>query len=167
MNIETLRQLPKTKVDFKEIFQDAIIPEMNIYNQAYLEIERPLIEANSVHAQTSHELAITFEIEGQLKGKISCFLDTFEKDIKTKDANFFQLLFVESMNILVGRMLTQIESEHGIMAILSNPKLNPVKSEESIQFIQNNKSLKTFSVGYKLIALFNEFDCRMIFEIEK
>ena len=69
MNIEHFKQLPKTRISPKELLQDAIIPEMNIYNQAYLEIERPLVEAVSVHPKTSHEIGVSFTIEGQIQGK--------------------------------------------------------------------------------------------------
>lgn len=167
MNIETFKHLPKTKINPKNLLQDAIIPEMNIYNQAYLEIERPLVEAASVHPKTSHEIGVSFKVEGQISGKIYCLLDTFNKEIKPKESQFFQLLFVESMNILIGRMLTNIEKEHGLMAILSNPTLSPCNDEQEFAVDGKSTHTKTMAVGYKLIALFNEFDCRLIFEIDK
>ena len=55
----------------------------------------------------------------------------------------------------------------GLMAVFSNPILSPSKDTNEFMNLEKSNETKTMSVGYKLIALFNEFDCRMIFEINK
>jgi len=167
MRLEVIRDLPKKQVNFKNIFQDAIIAEMNIYNQAHLEIDTPLVLTRIVHPKTQHEIGVQFKLEGEIKGNIYCYLDTFNKDVTEKEKNFFQLLFVESMNILIGRILTNIEENDDLIAILSNPSFLNLKEQQQVEFNKGSIDHEILAIGYKLIATQNEYDCRLIFNLDK
>lgn len=167
MNTEQIRSLPKRNVDLKKVLQNAVIPEINIYNQSYLEIDTPLISTSIIHAKTQNEIGVEFNLEGQITGTVYCYLDTFNKIIDDKEKNFFQLLFVESMNILIGRMLTNIEENDHLISILSNPKFLNLKDQKEIQVQRGSMNHEVLSVGYKLIATMNEYDCRILFDLNK
>lgn len=167
MNLEIIKDLPRKPFGIKEVLQDAIIPEMNIYNQAYLEIDRPLIKTSIVHPKTYYELGVQFKLTGQVQGDVYCYLDTFNKTISTKEINFFQLLFIESMNILLGRILTNMENNHQVISILSNPTFIGLKQQQHIEVNKGDPNQEVLAIGYKLIAALNEYDCRIIFDLNK
>ena len=167
MNLDLIRELPKKQINLKSVLQDAIIPEMNIYNQAYLEIHTPLVTAGVIHPKTPNEFGVEFKLEGQIKGRVYCFLDTFQKRINPKEESFFQLLFVESMNILIGRTLTNLEENSHCMSVILEPQFLKLNDSKEVVINKGSSISETFSIGYKLIALLNEYDCRIIFEIEK
>ncbi len=80
MRLEVITQ--KTREHFlMEGIQKSIVPEMNIYNQAHLEMERPLVKASRIHKKTNNEIGVIFDIEGELKGKIVCLVDLYDKKI--------------------------------------------------------------------------------------
>lgn len=141
-----------------EGIQRSICPELNIYNQAHLEIERPLVKASRIHKKTNNEIGVKFDIEGELKGRVVCLVDLYDKKIQSKDLSRFQSLFVESMNILVGRLLTDLEEETDIMSLATSPKI--IARDETFDRLGQDSDLK-MSLGYKLITELESYDCRI------
>ena len=141
------------------------VDELNIYNQAFLELDRPLIKTSVKHKKTQFELPIAFAIDGDFSGSIICLLDSYEKRLTSQDETSFRSLYVESMNILLGKMMTNLENHYEITALISDPK---TPSDESIQkSFESSFNMESLSMGYKLISNQNEFDCRVIFNINK
>lgn len=157
MRLEVITQ--KTREHFlMEGIQKSIVPEMNIYNQAHLEMERPLVKASRIHKKTNNEIGVIFDIEGELKGKIVCLVDLYDKKISTQDLARFQSLFTESMNIMLGQMLTSLEDETELMCVLTSPKV--ITRNETFDNYGKDSELK-MSLGYKLITRLEDYDCRI------
>lgn len=159
MSLEVITE--KTKEHFlMEGIQASIPPELNIYNQAHLVLERPLVKASRIHKKTNNEIGVIFEIAGELKGRVFCLIDLYNKNLGSSSLGNFQSLFTESMNILIGRLLTSLEEQTEIMSILTNPKM--IARHDTFENIGASSSLK-LSFGYKLITQLESFDCRIYF----
>jgi hypothetical protein len=147
------------------IIQRAITGEVNVYNQAYLQLSRPLIQTSIIHPQTKYEIGTSFEIQGELSGRAYCFLDTYGKNLsKDENANLTSI-FNESMNILIGKTVTNLDVQSNIFASISSPKnINESITKKIDTTISN---YQTYSLGYKLIHELRELDCRIIMNITK
>lgn len=159
----------QTKIKFTtssiiDVLQASMIPELNIYNQAQLEIDTPLIKAQTLHAKTTNEIGVALKLDGELKGEIFCLIDTYNKDVSQTEGQFFKTLFIESMNILMGQVLTEMENEHNISCIISHPEF--LERDAKIEF-SKGRDTTHLNVGYKFISIHNEFDCRILFNIYK
>lgn len=147
-----------------DVFQASMLPELNIYNQAQLEIDTPFLKTTVIHAKTNHELGVVLKLEGDIEGEVYCFLDTYQKDISETEGNFFKTLYIESINILMGQIMTNLENEHNINCLISHPQFLDKFCKSDCNSQGNNIIM---NVGYKFISIHNEFDCRIIFNITK
>lgn len=155
----------KTKEHFlMEGFQKSLTPEINIYNQAQLELERPMIRASRIHKKTNNEIGALFRLDGELKGQVICLVDLYDKSIPAHKYAFFQSLFVESMNIFLGQLLTNLENETDIMTVLSAPKI--IGRNDQFQNIKDEQDLR-LSLGYRLITGENSYNCRIYILADK
>ena len=155
----------KTKEYFlMEGFQKSLNPEINIYNQAQLELERPMIRASRIHKKTNNEIGAIFQLNGELKGQVICLVDLYEKDIQQQKYPYFQSLFIESMNIFLGQLLTNLENETDIMTVLSAPKI--IGRTDQFQNIKNDQDLR-LSLGYRLITNEDSYNCRIYILADK
>ena len=149
-----------------DVLNRSLVEELNIYHQAYLHLERPLIQSSVNHSITKHELPITFLLQGDIDANIICLLDTYNKNISEEERSLFQSLYIESMNILMGKISTNLENKFYYSTILSHPitsekeTLNKVVEEETLNSIR-------LSAGYKMTYNTQEFDCRILFNIKK
>ncbi len=135
--------------------------EINIYNQAFLILDRPLIKAQKVHFPTDHELILHFQAQGELSGSFICLLDTYKKSISEKERGAFLSLYTESMNILLGRFLSTLDSEYDIMTNLDAPKV--LQKVQAAKYFEQVNELDRYTFGYTLISNFKEYDCRIIY----
>ena len=157
MRLEVITK--KTKEHYlMEGIQKSVPPELNIYNQAHLEIDRPLLKASRIHKKTNNEIGVTFNIEGELKGQVVCLVDLYEKKLAPAKMGHFQSLFNESMNILLGQLLTTLEEETGLMSVITSPRI--VTRSENFERYGRDSDLK-MSLGYKLITQLESYDCRI------
>lgn len=155
----------KTKEYFlMEGFQKSLNPEINIYNQAQLELERPMIKASRIHKKTNNEIGAIFQINGELKGQVICLVDLYGKEIPSQRYPYFQSLFIESMNIFLGQLLTNLENETDIMTVLSAPKI--IGRTDQFQNIKNDQDLR-LSLGYRLITNEDSYNCRIYILADK
>tara|TARA_Y100000768_G_scaffold375852_1_gene347148 strand:+ start:15790 stop:16284 length:495 start_codon:yes stop_codon:yes gene_type:complete len=138
------------------------LSELDIYHQAFLEQSSPFILSQNLHSKTTNEMGVRFHLVGEIKGEVICLLDLYDKKTKTASANFLKALFVESMNILLGQMMTQVQSKAKKKLILSHPHF--LEKMSALNF-QNTDS--AMSTGYKLITAHEEYDCRIIIQLEK
>lgn len=147
-----------------EGFQKSLNPEINIYNQAFLELERPMIKASRIHKKTNNEIGVIFNLAGELSGQVICLVDLYDKDIHSQDFTYFQSLFIESMNIFVGQLLTNLENETDIMTMASPPKI--INRNEQFDNIKDEQDLR-LSLGYRLIMNNNSYNCRIYIIADK
>lgn len=143
----------------------SLVPELNIYHQAYLILERPIVESFAIHKVTKYELPITFQIQGHIKATVICLLDTYKKNIISQESSLFQSLYIESMNILLGKTITHLEEKFYYSSILSSPMIS---SKDTIdQMIKEKKGQLKLSMGYKLTYNKQDFDCRILINLKK
>lgn len=78
---------------------------------------------------TKNNLHVQFQISGELRGGITCYLCLDKHDLEPVEKNFIFPLFVEAMNILVGKQLSQGEDLKHFKIKLSPPKLSMIPKE--------------------------------------
>lgn len=74
-------------------------------------------------------LRVQFELSGEIKGAITCYLCLDGLELSGTEKNFIFPLFVESMNILVGRQISLDEELSSFRIKLSSPKLSMIANE--------------------------------------
>ncbi len=148
-----------TNGELSDYIHSCFIPELNIYNQAFLLLDYPLLKTSKVHQNTKFEIPITFFISGEYEGTCFCLLDTYNKDLSIQNQTLLNSLFAESMNILLGKMITKLDNDFNISTLISAPSKREIKIND-LENLQHAGS--TFSIGYKLMFMNEEFDCRII-----
>lgn len=78
---------------------------------------------------TKDNLRVQFEISGEIKGSIVCYLCLDNKELNHSDKNYIFPLFVESMNILIGRQISLDDDLSHFKIKLSSPKLSMIAKE--------------------------------------
>jgi len=74
--------------------------------------------------RSTDNLMVQFDVAGDVRGGITCYLCLDEKELSTSDKNYLFPLFVESMNILIGKQISIDEVMGQIPLRLSSPKLS-------------------------------------------
>ncbi len=100
------------------------IEELKILNNVRLLNKFDLNPINSLE-----NLMVQFELGGEVRGSINCYLCLDGKELGASDKNYLFPLFVESMNILVGRQITTDEILGNLKLKLSAPKLSLTSRE--------------------------------------
>ena len=149
--------------DLTEQLSSSIVSELSIYHQAYLIQERPLLETRSFHPPTSKEIPLLFHIRGDLNGMVLCCLNLDQKIIAEEQFHIFRSLYIESMNILLGKTLTNLEYNADKLVSLSAPKL--VTATDPLKINLNNAN--SFACSYALVQQSQGFDCRINIFINK
>src|SRR5690606_22785793 len=139
-------------------FEEFFAKELNIYNQAHLAQKR--IHAQALDfGQKNGELGIAFSLEGDLEGFILCLLKTDG----IQDLRPIQSIFTESMNILLGKFLTDLEDETNLMALITHPRLVTKQHLEEMTKVSLNKKNVKFEANYDLMTTIKELPCRILF----
>ena len=132
-------------------------PALSIYNQAVLERSKPIQLFNNLDINNDGKINILFRLEGELTGNIICSFLVEDKPISKDQLLQYQSIFTESMNILLGKFLTELEDETGLMSLISSPRLlTNNKFINEINDFPHSIKLKT---EYKLLTMKNSFDC--------
>jgi len=74
--------------------------------------------------RSTENLMVQFDVTGEVRGCITCYLCLDDKELTTSEKNYLFPLFVESMNILIGRQISIDEVMGQIPLRLSSPKLS-------------------------------------------
>ena len=89
-----------------------------------------LIQRHDLNPIYSKEnLHVQFSLNGDLKGAITCFLCLDGMELSSSDKNYLFPLFVESMNILIGRQISTDKVFKVSNVRLSPPKLSMIPKE--------------------------------------
>ena len=83
------------------------------------------------HVSSQDNLHVQFLLSGELKGGITCFLCLDKHELSAMDKNYIFPLFVEAMNILVGKQLSQDKELSRFRVKLSPPKLSMITKDVS------------------------------------
>jgi hypothetical protein len=113
------------------------------------------------HVYSKENLRVQFQISGELKGTITCYLCLDGFELSYSEKNFIFPLFVEAMNILIGRQISLDEELGDFDISMSSPKLTMNSSElntgykRGMQKYELELESATFSVltEYSLTAI--------------
>jgi len=92
---------------------------------------------------SSKNIRVQFDINGDIIGAITCHLCLDNIDLTLEEKNFIFPLFVEAMNILIGKQISHdVEISH-LKVVLNPPKLN-------LNSLEINSKLKNTIHKYEL-----------------
>jgi len=132
-------------------------PALSIYNQAVLERSKPIQLFNNLEIDENGKVNILFKLEGELTGHIICSFSIEDKVITQDQLFHYQSIFTESMNILLGKFLTQLEEETGLMSLISSPRL--LTNNKFITEIDSFLHAIKLKTEYQLLTMQNSFNC--------
>lgn len=92
---------------------------------------------------SKENLRVQFDVSGEVKGNITCHLCLDGIELNQTERNYYIPLFVEAMNILVGRQISIDDEINHLKISLSAPKI----SMNSIMISTENR---TFTHKYEL-----------------
>jgi hypothetical protein len=98
-------------------------------------------DLNSIYSNDN--LHVQFTLTGELRGTITCFMCLENHELTPTDKNYIFPLFVEAMNILIGKQVSQDKEIKTFKVKLSPPKLSMIHKEV-------NTSLKSGIQHYEL-----------------
>lgn len=151
MEIERNLEISKRKNQHSYIRYFA--PAIDIYDQVQL-LKSNCSQSQLLPFKNNKQIAVIFDLEGELSGKAICVMDV--PPLSNQNNVLTRSLFIESMNILLGQFLTNLEIETGIMAVITSPKL--ITEQELLPDFNDHsrKSKINFSLNYHLISDGNE-----------
>ncbi len=103
-----------------------------------------LIHRTDINPIYSKEnLRVQFTITGEIKGAITCYLCLDGHELTPTERNYIFPLFVESMNILIGRQISLDDDLSKFRVKLSAPRLN-------MNSLEVNTALRVMTQKYDL-----------------
>lgn len=132
----------------------ASISELKILQNVRL-IHR--LDLNPIHSKDN--LRVQFGITGDVHGNVTCYLCLDGHDLNAIDRNYIFPIFVESMNILIGRQISLDEDLRHFKIKLSSPKLSMIPKEL-------NTSLRGMTQKYNLLLEENNFNVLTEYNLE-
>lgn len=95
------------------------IEEINILNDVRL------VNSHDLNPRVSKDnMMVQFTLGGEVKGVINCYLVLDNKDLGHTDRNYLFPLFMESMNILIGKQISLDPELKDLRIDLSAPRIN-------------------------------------------
>jgi hypothetical protein len=139
--MEVSRLIELTRIDEIKILQNVRLVHRHDLNPTY----------------SKENLRVQFEISGELKGVVTCFLCLDGHELVASERNFIFPLFVESMNILVGRQITLDEELNHFQVKLSSPKLNMNATEINTSYkrMMQKYNLELDSMIFEVLTEYN------------
>lgn len=98
-------------------------------------------DLNPVYSKDN--LRVQFDLKGEIKGSITCYLCLDGEELTESERNYLFPLFVESMNILIGRQISLDDEFNHFRITMSPPKLSMIPKEI-------NTSLRSMTQKYEL-----------------
>jgi hypothetical protein len=141
--METLKSIELSRIEELKIVQDVRL----IYKS----------DLNPVISKVN--LSVIFEISGDVKGRVAAYLCLDGHDLGSAERNYIFPLFVEAMNILIGRQITLDKELMNSQVKLSSPKLSMISTDISTQ--QRNRTQK-----YKLDLDYISFPILVTYQLQ-
>lgn len=126
--------------------------EINILNDVRL------IHSHDLnHRESKDNLTAQFELTGEVKGLINCFLLLDEKEVGYTDRNYLFPLFIESMNILIGKQISMDPEMSNLKINMSAPKikLNPTTVNSKGRFSTHLYELQLNDISYDVLIQYS------------
>ncbi|HXH73390.1 MAG TPA: hypothetical protein VNJ08_00380 [Bacteriovoracaceae bacterium] len=130
-------------IEISRIEELTIIQNVRIIHRHDL---NPVISQNNLRVQ--------FEMTGEIRGGITCYLCLDGHELSVSEKNYLFPLFVEAMNILIGRQITLDEEISHFNVRLSSPKLNmiPTPISTSARGMTHKYELELESSSFCVLA---------------
>ena len=128
-------------IELSRIEELKILHDVRLINRHDL---NPISSTDNLHVQ--------FEVQGDVRGLITCHLCLDGKELTGADKNYLFPLFTESMNILVGRQISMDEEFRNMKIRISAPKLSMIpttittKSRQMTQKYELDLESQSFDV---------------------
>lgn len=112
-------------------------------------------DLNPVYSKDN--LRVQFEITGEIKGSITCYLCIDGQELSHSERNYLFPLFVESMNILIGRQISLDEDLSNFKIHLSSPKISMIAKEinTSLRSLTQKYELELEDTSYNVLTEYN------------
>lgn len=104
-------------------------------------------------------LRVQFDVSGEIKGSITCFLCLDGHELTPAEKNYIFPLFVESMNILIGKQMSLDEELNHFRINLTPPKISMISKEV-------NTALRSMTQKYELLMEENSYDILTEYSLE-
>lgn len=132
------------------------IDEISIFSEVRVIHQKDLNQVNS-----TENISVTFELSGQVKGKIFCYLVLDLMELNDSEKQLIYPLFMESMNILIGQQIStdtklrklNIHLSAPKPSIISQPVYSKLKNQTQLYEIQMNNMELDVLVNYSLEVL--------------
>jgi hypothetical protein len=144
-NMEVSRVLEINKIDEIKILSNVRVIHRHDLNPIY----------------SKENLQVQFLLTGELNGKVTCYLCLDQHELSSADKNYLFPLFVEAMNILLGRQLSQDQELKNFNVTLSPPKLSMISKELNSEFKSSMQKYELELEGVKYTIL-NEYSLEAI-----
>ena len=134
---------------------------MEAINEIKILSDVRLVSRGHSKSISHNNLHVQFNLSGELRGSITCYLCLDKHELNPTEKNYIFPLFVEAMNILVGKQISQDQELAGFKVMLSPPKLSMISQElkasskAKMQFYDLELNNYTFSIltEYNIEAL--------------
>lgn len=112
-------------------------------------------DLNPVYSKDN--LHVQFNISGEIKGSITCHLCLDGQEMSAADRNYIFPLFVESMNILVGRQITLDDELSRFNIKMSPPKLSMIARElnTALRSMTQKYNLELDDISHSVLVEYN------------
>lgn len=139
--MEVLRPIEFTRIDELKILQNVRLLHKHDLNPIY----------------SKENLIVQFEISGDIKGTINCYLCLDQLELSESDKNYLFPLFIESMNILTGKQITQDDEFSNFKIQMSPPKLSMIPREinSSLRVRTQKYDLEMDDISFKVLVDYN------------
>ena len=139
--MEVLRPIEFTRIDELKILQNVRLLHKHDLNPIY----------------SKENLIVQFEISGDIKGTINCYLCLDQLELSESDKNYLFPLFIESMNILTGKQITLDDEFSNFKIQMSPPKLSMIPREinSSLRIRTQKYDLEMDEISYKVLVDYN------------
>ena len=150
--MDTISSIEKLKQSsLNENIHYAYPSELDIYSQVVLKRSSSLEVFKVGQFNSSNKFNISFSLSGELNGNFVCQFN--KEDISLEN----QSIFTESMNIVIGKMLTNLERKTGLMSMISNPS-KLADNHSFFESLSNHPHHINLCTDYKLITLKKNID---------
>jgi hypothetical protein len=104
--------------------------DLTTINEIKILSDVKLINRHDLNAFYSKDnLHVQFDLSGDLRGAITCFMCLDNHELAPTDKNYIFPLFVEAMNILIGKQVSSDAALKNFKIKLSPPKLSMIPRE--------------------------------------
>lgn len=95
-------------------------------------------------------LKVRFELQGELRGQIFCYLDLEDKELSVAEKNYLLPLFLETMNILLGQQVSRSYQSKNSELRISPPKI--VSSKSPFTTTEKRTPIQKYSLELRTIS---------------